>query len=624
MGSTNGITSFTIKDAPIDGHRPMKVRIIGAGYSGIYLGIRIPQRLRNIDLKIYEQHEAVGGTWWVNKYPGCACDIPAHSYQYSFNPNPNWSAFYAPQPEICAYLQDTAEKFGVMRFVETSHKVEDCRWDDGVKKWILTVQNLTTKETFQDETDILVSARGNLSDPAWPKIPGLESFQGEVMHSARWNENYDFKNKHIGVIGNGSSAIQIVPSLQKIEGTQISCFVRSKTWITNPFGDIVMTKLGLDPKKLDFTPEQRQDFAANPAKLHHFRRAIEVDGNAAHAVSLRDSPAQRAAIEIFRAEMRKRLAPKPEIADFLLPAFAVGCRRPTPGPGYLEALVEPNVAFVTDPIAAVTPTGVTMASGASVALDALICATGFNTATAPPFGVRGRGGVSLAQRFEASGAPEAYLSMAVDPFPNFFMMLGPNSAIGSGSLTVILEAEGDYVVRCVRKLQKEDYAAMSVKPERVRDWREYCREYFKKTVYSDTCHSWYKSGPDDTVTGLWPGSTMHALEALRAPRWEDYEWEGLPGDGANRLRWLGNGWSVTHMERGGGLEVEGGLEGMVGEKVEGKGKNGGEVNGTKNHDDITDRFLGDPAWYIEPAFVDVPLPGRPEEDPVFKRRPFSH
>ncbi|KAI1491441.1 flavin-binding monooxygenase [Biscogniauxia mediterranea] len=606
MGSTNGTTPFTIKDAPIDGHRPMKVRIIGAGYSGIYLGIRIPQRLRNIDLKIYEQHEAVGGTWWVNRYPGCACDVPAHSYQYSFNPNPNWSAFYAPQSEICAYLQDTAEKFGVMRFVKTSHKVEECRWDDDLKKWILTVQNLATKETFQDETDVLVSARGNLSDPAWPDIPGLKGFRGELMHSARWNESYDFKNKHVGVIGNGSSAIQIVPKLQKIEGIRISCFVRSKTWITNPFGDIVMTKLGLDPKKLDFTPEQRREFAANPSKLHRFRRAIEVDGNAAHAVSLRDSTAQRTAIDIFRAEMRKRLANKPEIADFLLPSFGVGCRRATPGPGYLEALVEPNVDFITDPIAEITPTGVTLGGDRGVALDALVCATGFNTASAPPFGVRGRGGVTLAERFghegAGTGAPEAYLSMAVDPFPNFFMMLGPNSAIGSGSLTVILEAEGDYVVRCVRKMQKEDYAAMCVRPERVRDWRDYCREYFKKTVYSDTCHSWYKSGPDNRVTGLWPGSTMHALEALRAPRWEDYEWEGLPGAGGNMLRWLGNGWSVTHMEREDGEE---------------------ETNGEKDAADIG-RFLGDPAWYIEPAFVNVPLPGRPEDDPEFRRRPFSH
>ncbi|OTA67145.1 flavin-binding monooxygenase [Hypoxylon sp. EC38] len=589
MGPVDSSTSFQLKDSPIDDHRPIKVRVIGAGYSGIYLGIRIPQRLRNVDLRIYEKEESVGGTWWVNRYPGCACDIPAHSYQYTFNPNPDWSAFYAPQREICAYLQGTAEKYGALRFVKLLHTVESCRWDDNRKKWILTVQRTDTKETFKDDADVLVAARGNLSDPAFPNIPGLESFKGEVMHSARWNENYDFKNKRIGIIGNGSSAIQIVPSLQKIEGTQLSCFVRSKTWITNPFGDNVMRKLGLDPNKLEFSPEQRREFAENPEKLFNFRKTIELDGGTIHDISIRGSAMQLGAIEAFSEAMKKRLSKKPEIAEFLIPSFGIGCRRSTPGPGYLEALVEDNVDFITDPIEAVTPTGVVLKSGRSVQLDALVCATGFNTSSAPPFPVYGRGDLSLEARFNPF--PTAYLSLAVDSFPNFFMMLGPNSAIGSGSLTVILENEGDYIVKCIRKLQKEDYATMTIKPERVHDWSEYCHEYFKSTVYTDTCHSWYKSegGSGDRITGLWPGSTLHALEALRAPRWEDYDWEVIEGNGGNRLKWLGNGWSVTH--------------------VPGKEK---------------DEWGGDPAWYIEPRFVDFPLLGRPEEDETLKMRPFSH
>ncbi|KAI1477577.1 FAD/NAD(P)-binding domain-containing protein [Daldinia eschscholtzii] len=567
----------------------MKVRVIGAGYSGIYLGIRIPQRLRNVDFRIYERHESVGGTWWVNKYPGCACDIPAHSYQYSFNPNPHWSSFYAPQKEICSYLQDTAEKYGVLRYVKLSHSVESCQWDDERKKWILIVQRTDTKEKFEDEADVLISARGNLSDPAWPHIPGLKTFKGEMMHSALWNENYDFKNKRIGVIGNGSSAIQIVPNLQKVEGTQLSCFVRSKTWITNPFGDAVMEKLGLDPTKIEFTPEQRQEFANDPEKFLNFRRIIEVDGNISHPVSLRESEMQKGAIGLFSEAMRQRLAKKPEIAEFLIPAFGIGCRRNTPGPGYLEALVEDNVDFITDPIEAITESGVALKSGRSVPLDVLVCATGFNTSTAPPFPVYGRTGQSLESRF--TPYPTAYLSLTVDSFPNFFMMLGPNAAIGAGSLTVILENQGDYIIKSIRKLQKEDYASMNIKPERIRDWDEYCHEYFKRTVYTDTCHSWYKSegGLGERIVGLWPGSALHALEALRAPRWEDYDWESIEGNGPNKLRWLGNGWSITHSK--------------------GEGEN---------------ELGGHPAWYIEPSFLDIPVPGRPEEDEKLKMRPFSH
>ncbi|KAJ8126816.1 hypothetical protein O1611_g6822 [Lasiodiplodia mahajangana] len=266
MNDTGGSASLVLKEEPLDGHRRMKVRVIGAGYSGIYLGIRIPQRLRNIDLQIFEKNEAVGGTWWVNRYPGPREQhLEAHS-----------------------------------------------------------------GETFQDDADVLIGARGALSNPSWPDIPGLKDFQGEVMHSAIWNDDYDFKYKKIGVIGNGSSSIQIVPSLQKVPGAQVSCFVRSKTWITNPFGDVVMEKLGLDPKKFDFSLEQRQELAQNPQKFFKFRKAIEFDGNTSHEVSLRDSGMQRGGMQLFRESMQQRLLLKPEIAEFLIPSFGIGCRRATP------------------------------------------------------------------------------------------------------------------------------------------------------------------------------------------------------------------------------------------------------------------------------------------------------
>jgi hypothetical protein len=308
-----------------------------------------------------------------------------------------------------------------------------------------------------------------------------------------------------------------------------------------------------------------------------------------HAVSMKDSDIQLMAVEMSRAAMKDRLSSKPEIADFLIPTFGVGCRRPTPGPGYLEALVQPNVDFITDSIVQVTPVGVDIESGRQVELDCLVCATGFHTSTPPVFPVYGQGGLSLRERFKPY--PEAYLSLAVDGFPNFFMMLGPNSGIGSGSLTMMLEAEGDYVVQCIRKLQKEDYSSMCVKKERVTDWSDFCQSYFRKTVYTDHCHSWYKSegGSGDRIVGLWPGSTLHALEALRAPRWEDFDWENVGGSNINRMGWLGNGWSMTQMK-------------------------------------TTDEgaFLGDPAWYLEPRFQNVPMERAPEEDPEFKLRPYSH
>ncbi|KAM3077470.1 hypothetical protein ACMFMG_006810 [Clarireedia jacksonii] len=589
MGSE--ASPFTIKDEPVENLRRLKVRVIGAGYSGIYLGIRIPQRLRNIDLQIYEKNEGIGGTWYENRYPGCACDIPSHSYQYAFNPNPSWSSLYAPAPEICAYLEKTAEKFGAKRFIKLSHKVCSGRWDDKQKKWIIEVENLKTGEKFEDDANILISARGGLNTPSYPDIPGLDSFKGEVMHSAKWNQDYDFKDKRVGVIGGGSSAIQIVPNLQKIEGIHLSTFVRSKTWVSNPFGDDAMIKMGFDPVEPKFTPEQIKKFETDPETLYKFRKTVERAGNLVHGSSILNSPMQASAVEAFRNLMSSRLASKPSIAKTLIPSFAVGCRRLTPGPGYLEALVSDNVDFISDPITHISSNSIHISPSdpnapTSIPLDALILATGFVTSHIPPIPFYGTSSLPLSTHF--APYPQSYLSIATSSFPNLFIMLGPNSGVGSGSLTAIIEATGDYILKCIRKLQREDYASMVPKHARVEDFSEYCARYFEGTVYSTECSSWYK-GATGRVTGLWPGSTVHALETLRSPRWEDWDWEARGaedgekgGREGNRLRWLGNGWSVTQL---------------------------GE---------------GDPAWYLEKEFVDMPVEGEPERDHKASLRPWSY
>ncbi|RAL66248.1 hypothetical protein DID88_005919 [Monilinia fructigena] len=382
----------------------------------------------------------------------------------------------------------------------------------------LEIENNSTGEIFEDDADVLISARGSLNEISWPDIPGLSDFQGEVIHSAKWNQNYEFKNKRVGVIGGGSSSIQIVPILQKLEGIRISCFVRSKTWISNPLGDGAMLSMGFDPNEPKFSLEQRKEFANNPEALHSFRKSIEVAGNTIHGLSLRDSELQKGAVLALHDRMKERLAQKPEILESLAPSFAVGCRRLTPGPGYLEALTSPNVDFISKKIKSITSNSIRLENSEEVPLDVIVCATGFNTNNIPPFPVIG---LSQLQYW-------------------------------TGSLTRIIESEGDYIVKCIRKLQKEDYASMVPKKQRVEDFSKYCEAYFEKTIYLDDCRSWYKDQNTGRVTGLWPGSTLHALEALRSPRWEDFEYEERDtgtGNG-NALSWLGNGWSVTQLGAG--------------------------------------------------------------------------
>ncbi|KAF1851910.1 FAD/NAD(P)-binding domain-containing protein [Cucurbitaria berberidis CBS 394.84] len=598
-GIANGksTSSFNINDAPVENLRPLKVIVIGAGYSGIYCGIRIPEKLRNVDLVIYEKNAGLGGTWWENRYLGCACDVPSHSYQYTFEPNYSWSSLYAPATEIQAYLERVAKKYSADRFVKLRHEIKECRWDDRTAKWNITIKNLATGETIQDQSDVLISARGNLNNPSWPEIDGLDTFKGEVMHSATWNEGYDFTDKRIGVIGSGSSSIQIVPSLQRLPGTQVSTFVRSKTWISPPFGQQFFDNYGFKGSAI---PEDlRERFANDPDYYHKFRLSVEEDGNGIHAVTMKGTPLQLGAKDMFYQHMKKRLESKPEIFDALIPSFSPGCRRLTPGPGYLEALTESNVSFITSSITHISESAIHTADGAAHEIDALVCATGFKSSAPPPYPLIGTNGLTLTEKW--SQRPVTYCSHSIAGFPNLFTMLGPNSAIGSGSLTFMIQNMGDYIIKAIRKIQKENIASLVVKEEREADFTEYVDAYFEGTVFADECRSWYKNKGTGEVVGLWPGSTLHCVEAMRSPRWEDFEYvyldeleganheEGLngvnAGEGkkrANRLAWLGNGWSVNQLEE------------------------------------------RDLAWYLYPEFLNKPVAPRPEEKESYRIRPFSY
>lgn len=328
------------------------------------------------------------------------------------------------------------------------------------------------------------------------------------------------------------------------------------------------------------TKEDHEKYMSSEEDYHAFRKTIETEGNAMHPFTLKGSAMSAYAREAFTQLMRSRLAKKPEFADFLIPNFAPGCRRLTPGPGFLEALTEDNVDFVNTPIRAILPSGVLLESGKMVELDVLVCATGFNALGAPPFPVIGLDGKNMKDRFEPY--PEAYMSMAVDGFPNFFTMLGPNAGVASGSLTKIIESAGDYILKCVRKLQKESIGAMHISPRRMQDWVRYVETYFQKTVFLDDCKTWYRK--DNRIIGLWPGSTLHAIETLRSPRWEDYEYiYADEGDQShNQLAWLGNGWSELQL-------------------------NGGDIS-----------------YYIDPENVDFPSAPLPEETKKWMRLSFSH
>ncbi|KAH9888569.1 FAD/NAD-P-binding domain-containing protein [Cubamyces lactineus] len=551
---------YTNGEFCIDEYRPVKVIVVGAGFSGITAGIRFQQKIPNLTLAIYDKSGGVGGTWYNNRYPGLTCDIPAHCYQLTFEEKRDWSGFYAPGPEIRAYLEGIVDKYKLMRYIRLRHEVIYARYDEPTGKWHVRIRrphpDTDVLEEIEDTADVLVTAIGSLSRWKWPDIDGLQGFKGELHHSAgfdpsdkTWQEVAEkWKDKRVGVIGVGSSALQLVPALQPRVQKLVN-YVRGKTWLAVPFAsNAFVDLLGRDAKNAEefrFTPEELERFKTDPEFYRNFRLSLENEINSVHSSTLRGSPMQLAARQAFRENMRKKLAKKPWIFEQLLPDFPVACRRLTPGPGYLEALCEDNVEFVSSPIKRITESGIETADGEHRELDVLFCATGYETSFQLPFPIIGRGGLALNDKWTPH--PVSYLSVAVDGFPNMFMSLGPNSGVGSGSLLALMEYQVGYAVQATAKLQRERLKSIEVKPEAVRDFDRYLEAYFPKSVYSEKCRSWYKAGKEEgRVVGLWPGSTLHALKALSYPRWEDFTYE-LVDPVENRFYWLGDG--QTHAEK---------------------------------------------------------------------------
>ncbi|KAI0721757.1 FAD/NAD-P-binding domain-containing protein [Fomitopsis betulina] len=572
---------FELGEFAIDEYRPIKVICVGAGFTGILAGIRLPQKVPNVDLTIYERNNGIGGTWFTNRFPGLACDILSHCYQLSFESKTDWSSFYAPGPEILAYLQSVVEKYKLMPYIKLQHEVLDARYDEPTAKWHVRICRRTGTdaqgaptfdEEFTDTADVFITGLGIFSKWSWPDIGGLKDFGGKLLHSADFGEENqhwrdvvkDWKDKKVGVVGIGSTAIQIVPALQPHVGKVIN-YVRGKAWICPPFASSKLAELvRRDPnaENYAFTDEDKERFS-HPSYYKEFRRELQADVNSLDKAILAgtDWQAQRR-VEV-EAHMRKKLAKKPWIADQIIPDYGVACRRLTPGPGYLEALCADNVDFVSTPIKRVTKEGIETVDGNKQDLDVLICATGYDYAFQLGVPIYGRAGISLQEKW--TPYPKSYMAVCIDGFPNYFLTMGPNSCVNSGSQLTIIERQVDYMVEAVKKLQRERLKSIEVKSEAVKAFDDYIENYFPKTVFTQGCRSWYKRGSEDgRVVALWPGSTLHAIRALQYPRWEDFNYERVDGVD-NPLYWFGNGQ-------------------------------------TENEKNMT----GDRAWYLSDAFVDYP------------------
>jgi cation diffusion facilitator CzcD-associated flavoprotein CzcO len=473
----------------------LSVAIVGGGFGGIGAAVLL-RRAGYRDITVFEKRERLGGVWEHNTYPGAACDVPSHLYEFSFEPNPRWSRRYAPQTEIQAYIEDVARRNGVLDLVRTGTEVQRAEWDEDQQRWRLETS------AGPAEADILIPACGQLSVPKMPSIEGLETFCGPVFHTARWRHDVELAGKRVAVIGTGCSAIQTVPAIQPIV-ERVDVFQRSPGW-TIP--------------KMDFDYSERAK-----RLLERFPALQRMDRMATFAfmdLGAAAMTSQRWLLGPFRAVGKRQIdgaIMDPALRAKVTPRDEIGCKRIMLTDEWYPTLNRPNVELVSESIAGVSATGITMADGSEREADVIILATGFDShAFVAPMEVVGRQGRTLAE--EWSPAAHAYLGLSVPGFPNMFMIYGPNTNGGTGSVIYVIEAAVAHVLAAMEAMTVTGSRQIEVSRGVEEAFNRELRATLAGTVWHTGCESWYlDENGNDPNQWPWLWSTYRRRTARIGP-----------------------------------------------------------------------------------------------------------
>jgi cation diffusion facilitator CzcD-associated flavoprotein CzcO len=471
-------------DAPThDDRTDFRVAIVGTGFSGLGMAIRLKQAGIE-DFVVFERAEDVGGTWRENTYPGVACDVPSHLYSFSFAPNPDWSRTFSPGQEIWDYLRRCAGHFDVIPHVRFGHEVTEAAWDEEDQRWRIE----TSAGPFTAQ--VLIAGTGPLSEPSIPHIPGIESFEGNAFHTARWDPDQGFAGKRVAVIGTGASTIQVVPEIQP-EVEKLHLFQRTPPWIM-PHPDRAISK------------RERTVYRRFPAVQLAMRAAIYW-ARETFVLPFLHKRLAKLPETVARQHLRSQV-PDRELRRKLTPSYTIGCKRILISNDYYPAVSQPNVEVVTDGIREVRPRSIVAGDGREIDVDVIVFGTGFRVTDMPAAEyIRGRDGQSLAETWR--GSMQAYLGTSIAGFPNLFMIVGPNTGLGHNSMVFMIESQVAYVLDALRTMDARGLASVDVRADVQDAYNRELQEGLKDTVWSTGgCASWYL---DDTGrnTTLWPGST---------------------------------------------------------------------------------------------------------------------
>ncbi len=473
--------------------------VIGAGMAGILSAIKLRERGFD-DFTVYEKADRLGGTWRENTYPGVACDVPSHLYRYSFAPNAEWSSVFSPGGEILAYLEGVARSHGVLDAIEFGAEVDGLEFRDG--RW-----HLTTADGRRDEADFVIAATGVLHHPKYPDIEGLDSFAGTMFHTARWNHDVPLEAKRVGIIGTGSTSVQVITAIVDTVG-ELHVFQRTPQWV-------------LPMENTPISEADKENYRTNPSTMAELKKALaqSFENNFASAVVDKNSPTLAMLEETCRANIESHVSDSVLRAK-LTPDYRAACKRLIIAPDFYEKIQRPNAHLITEAIAAIEPGGVRTRDGELHELDILVLATGFRVDQfLRPIRVTGRHGVTLEDVW--AKRPSAYLAISIPEFPNLFMLNGPNGPVGNFSLIDVAELQFDYIMQLVDATRANGGNEICATHEAAEQFELDRTEAAQNTVWVTGCRSWYLD--DRGVPAAWPWGFDRFRSEMAAPRLADYE-----------------------------------------------------------------------------------------------------
>jgi cation diffusion facilitator CzcD-associated flavoprotein CzcO len=477
----------------------LDVVILGAGVSGLCMGIKLIEA-GVPSFAIFEKSQDVGGTWLDNSYPGAGCDVPSHLYSFSFEPNPEWSRAFSPQPEIQRYLRRCAEKYDLLTRIRFGTEIAGARFDEHAGLW-----HIRTSTGEEITAKALVSGLGQLNRPHVPDLPGLASFEGTSFHSARWDHQHDLAGERVAVIGNGASALQFIPEIAKT-AQRVTVFQRSANWVI-PRND------------RKFSEADKARFRRHPLLVRALRAFIWSMLEIRFLAFLRESWFSRRMTRMATAYLHAQVS-DPVLRAKLTPDYPIGCKRILISDDYYQALVRPNVEVVTESIERVTQHEVVTKDGVARPADTIVFGTGFETTGfLAPLTIEGLGGAKLDEIWR-DGAT-AYLGLTVAGFPNLFLLYGPNTNLGHNSIIFMIECQVGYAVQCIAELRRRHASWLDVRRDVMDGYNHRLQAALAKTTWTAGCSSWYKTASGKVVNN-WSGFTTDYWRRTRHPNWRDY------------------------------------------------------------------------------------------------------